>query len=458
MPSIFRNKYLLICLMLLVVYQSIRAFSTYFLAKLIQDIARGESFVVAMVGFMGSIVLPYLPWVWARRYLILADHQLMRSVIEAYAQNHWNQPSQWSDRALRDEQNAFISKEARDLIRQTIVYVFDGVSLATDFLLSLIVLVYVSDSRLLWGYAGAGFLLIFAIRPINRVISRLASQLQNDQVRFDGHVQGSWDNIVLGNNLNFQMWSKAFDKFFQAYRDADVHLVTVQEAATSGLSALAIVLIFITNFWLAIHHQDPILVGVLAATLPKQIAMLQSLRSISYYVTSYGSLAARFIGLQRILRRLPVSDVSSRVALERIEFRHSEKGVLHVASIDDLLEQVGTSAGRLTIRGPNGTGKSTVLQILKDRLANKAYYLPAHHQLFFDGLDADASTGQATLRQLSLIQQDSQIKVLLLDEWDANLDQKNRTAQDQKIKELSHYISVIEVTHREQSENQAFDS
>lgn len=449
MPSILKNRPLIICLSLLGIYQLIRSLSTYFLARLIQDIARGDSFVMAMAGFMATIVVPYLPWIFARRYLILADHHQMKALIETYGKNHWNQPNHWSDKNLRDERNAFISKEARDLIRQTIVYIFDGFSLSTDFLLSLLVLVYVSDSRLLWGYAIAGSLLVFAIKPINRMISKLASNLQKVQVQFDAHVQSSWDNIVLGNKLNSSMWSKAFEKYFTAYRDADTHMVTVQETATSALSVIAIVVIFAANFLLATSHQDLVLVSVLAATLPKQIAMLQSLRSISYYITSYGSLSARFGGLQRILSRLPTIDVYSRVKMDQIQYTHSVKGPLQIDSIEHLIEQVATTAGRLTIRGPNGTGKSTVLKMLKDKLGDQAYYLPAHHQLFFDELDRDASTGQATLRQLQIVQQDNQINVLLLDEWDANLDPVNRAIQDDKIRELAESIAVIEVTHRE---------
>ena len=105
--------------------------------------------------------------------------------------------------------------------------------------------------------------------------------------------------------------------------------------------------------------------------------------------------------------------------------------------------------GRITIRGDNGTGKSTLLMLLKKELASNAFYLPISSKLFFPNLlKKEASTGERLVLQLDNIKKEIDARVILLDEWDANLDNVNIEKISKMIDEISKTKCVIEVTHR----------
>ncbi|RKM06443.1 hypothetical protein D6D84_06870, partial [Moraxella catarrhalis] len=99
------------------------------------------------------------------------------------------------------------------------------------------------------------------------------------------------------------------------------------------------------------------------------------------------------------------------------------------------------------IKGRNGAGKSSFLLYLKTLLSNRAFYLPVSHDLFFHQ-NHKKSTGQKLSSQLMQINNNkSDVDVIILDEWDANLDGINKSHLDELINELARQRLVIEVRH-----------
>lgn len=118
-----------------------------------------------------------------------------------------------------------------------------------------------------------------------------------------------------------------------------------------------------------------------------------------------------------------------------------------IRSCHDLLQKASTSC-RLTIRGDNGSGKSTMLMLVKKALEHRAFFLPTQNQLSFKGETHMHSTGEALKNRLAEIINMVDVDVLLLDEWDANLDKENQEGLSKLIDELAQKKCVIEVRHR----------
>jgi ABC-type transport system involved in cytochrome bd biosynthesis fused ATPase/permease subunit len=116
-------------------------------------------------------------------------------------------------------------------------------------------------------------------------------------------------------------------------------------------------------------------------------------------------------------------------------------------SYNDLLAFT-TRSGRVTIRGENGCGKSTALLLVKNALSNKAFFLPTHNHLSFHSETNKYSTGESLRNRLLEILEKVDAEVLLLDEWDANLDSENQEKLNSLIDELAATKCVIEVRHR----------
>ena len=86
--------------------------------------------------------------------------------------------------------------------------------------------------------------------------------------------------------------------------------------------------------------------------------------------------------------------------------------------------------------------------LIKKALAKKAFFLPTHSQLSFLSENNRYSTGESLKKRLEEILEQVEADVLLLDEWDANLDSENRARLSELIDELSRKKCVIEVCHR----------
>jgi energy-coupling factor transporter ATP-binding protein EcfA2 len=130
-------------------------------------------------------------------------------------------------------------------------------------------------------------------------------------------------------------------------------------------------------------------------------------------------------------------------------------------SVDDALGRIKAQpTGRLLVRGSNGSGKSTLLVALKARLGSKAFYWPTSDKLAFafSGATADEddepaaggfSSGERQLKSLQEIVSRTHAAVYLLDEWDANLDAKNRASAESLVAQLAARAVVVEISHRD---------
>ncbi len=86
--------------------------------------------------------------------------------------------------------------------------------------------------------------------------------------------------------------------------------------------------------------------------------------------------------------------------------------------------------------------------MVKDLLSDRAFFLPTHNQLSFLAETQKQSTGESLKHRLLEIIDKVDTDVLLLDEWDANLDKENQERLSTLIDELATKKCVIEVRHR----------
>ena len=115
-----------------------------------------------------------------------------------------------------------------------------------------------------------------------------------------------------------------------------------------------------------------------------------------------------------------------------------------------------------------------LLAALKAEIKNRAYYWPTTDRLAFRftsqlpepevEVDEDGeiivkkkrkrpgfSSGERQLKSLQEIVAHTDAAIYLLDEWDANLDAKNRDAADALVRELSARARVVEISHRDRA-------
>ena len=132
--------------------------------------------------------------------------------------------------------------------------------------------------------------------------------------------------------------------------------------------------------------------------------------------------------------------------------------------------------GRINIRGGNGTGKSSLLASLKTEMRQRAFYWPASDRLAFqfaggvvpvdvEGDDDENNRGRRhdgqetwlfDRRAAAQIARgnrlfDTDARIYLLDEWDANLDAANKAKADALVDALAARARVVEISHRDRA-------
>jgi ABC-type bacteriocin/lantibiotic exporter with double-glycine peptidase domain len=213
----------------------------------------------------------------------------------------------------------------------------------------------------------------------------------------------------------------------------------------------------------------------LATTLPRQIEMTYELHLLATGWNDFVAVWTRFGGVAANMLPAPDPDFDHRIKFDRLVLREGYHANV-VSSVNDALRIVQAQpTGRVNIRGGNGTGKSSLLASLKTELRQRAFYWPASDRLAFgfaggivpvdvEGDDDEKivvaesmdkklgfSTGERQLKSLEEIVNDTDARIYLLDEWDANLDAANKVKADALIDALAARARVVEISHRDRA-------
>ncbi|MCF9045901.1 ABC transporter ATP-binding protein [Acinetobacter nectaris] len=110
---------------------------------------------------------------------------------------------------------------------------------------------------------------------------------------------------------------------------------------------------------------------------------------------------------------------------------------------------ISKNNGRFTITGNNGSGKITFLHEFKNHLGNKAVIIPTDLNNSFWKNDANLDHLSTDQRIKNILEEVlySEESFILLDEWNANLDTKNKIQTNALINKISKYTTVAEITH-----------
>lgn len=172
-----------------------------------------------------------------------------------------------------------------------------------------------------------------------------------------------------------------------------------------------------------------------------------------------------------LLSSITISSYDRRSTLNRIKENEIQITVenvpFHYNSFDHFIEMIAAmKSGRITLQGANGSGKTTLINLIKAEFHDRAFYLPTNSRLAFEKtFDNAYSTGQKVkvhLDELKTIlldsvkcdgnNNDTPKRILLLDEWDANLDAKNKEQISAMLDIFSKHYCVVEIRHRHVSQ------
>ena len=493
-------------LLFLVVEALLAASTTALIIKAGQDMANEDFLISDFAWIVAAQSAAYLvgatSWVFAER----AGFGAFGRYMLRFARDNRQQPALLTDKTRRDQVEPFLTNEVFHIFFELIYELEADLKLFFGLIFNSIVLGYAIDAGLPVVYAGV-FVLLLALQWFVRTpfaAAYLAQQRTTN--RMIGHTYTAWDNITTGNRYNYRLWHAGFKARLRDALGAQIRAIMAREglAAVSGIFALVVVFSYLA--WVAGQSvADTGLLIALAATLPRQIDLSYNVHGLASGWNDLLAVWTRMGGACAAMRPAPDAQFEGRIQFEGVAL--SQAGVMvPCTSVDEAMARVQAQpTGRLLVRGGNGSGKSTLLVALKARLGSQAFYWPTSDKLAFafsavhagtadsgddDGDDDDTSgmswsaldstitphstpatpgplhppqrreadstatapgfsSGEKQLKSLQEIAARTDARVYLLDEWDANLDAKNRATAEALVATLAARAMVVEISHRD---------
>ncbi|MFV5348667.1 hypothetical protein [Acinetobacter soli] len=184
-------------------------------------------------------------------------------------------------------------------------------------------------------------------------------------------------------------------------------------------------------------------IGAIVAVLPRTLQLFGNVHALSIYSTQYIMISVKLKKLSSFSNDLRSYSIKENLDLSLINIV-KEDNVIDPFLFMKEVENFSLDNGRYVIYGDNGCGKSSLLKFIKS--LNKDAILLSPNTLFSENTDS-LSTGIFHKRQINeILEHNSQI--ILLDEWDANLDKNNVKILDEVLDEQSRERVIIEVRHK----------
>ena len=473
-PAPYRNidfvRFLLcrpfyVMLFFLVVEAALAAATTALIIKAGHDVADQEflisDFVWIVLAQSASYVVGATSWVFAERAGFGAYGRYMLR----FARDNRNQPALLGDKAQREQVEPFLTNESFQIFFELVYELEADLKLFFGLIFNAIVLGFAIDAGLPGVYAAVFVTLLVLQYLVRRPVAGAYLEQQRTSNRMTAHTYTAWDNITTGNRYNYRLWHSGFKDRLRLALRAQIRAILAREgiATVSGIFALVVVFSYLA--WIAGRNvTDTSLLIALAATLPRQIDLSYNVHGLASGWNDLLAVWTRMTGACAAMRPAPDANFDQRIRFDGVALSDGQEAVA-CASVDDALARINAQPqGRLLVRGSNGSGKSTLLVALKARLGAHAFYWPTSDKLAFafsGGLqDADDepdasefssgfSSGERQLKSLQEIVSRTQAAVYLLDEWDANLDAKNRASAESLVAQLAARAVVVEISHRD---------
>ena len=459
-------------LALLVIEAGLAAATTALIIKASHDISQQEFLISDFAWIVAAQSASYgvgaISWVFAERAGFGAYGRYMLR----FARDNRTEPALLGDRAQREHVEPFLTNETFHILFELIFELEADAKLFFSLLFNTIVLGIAIDAGLPVIYALVFVALLVLQWTIRKPVANAYLEQQRSTNRMTAHTYTAWENITTGNRYNYRLWHAGFKDRLRTALRAQIRAIMAREgiAAVSGIFALVVVFSYLA--WVAGRNvgESALLIS-LAATLPRQIELSYNVHGLASGWNDLLAVWTRIGGACEAMRTAPDAQFHQRIRFEGVSL-YRDQQPLPCADVDTAVGQVmAQPTGRILVRGGNGMGKSSLLVALKARLGNRAFYWPTSGKLSFEflmdtaqGEDAEEpaedgserkpgssgfSSGEKQLRSLQEISLKTQARVYLLDEWDANLDSKNRTLAEHIVAGLAARAVVVEISHRD---------
>lgn len=460
--SLLTNRWACGCFALLTTQQIIEASATIWLFIMMKKITGGESFFPFLFLYLGSLVLPYFPGCIALIIKISWKQESQRSFINAFVASNHNQIGEWNNKGIKEEKLSILTAEGPTALHTLIDYLYDLYSYVLSVFFNIFALSVVVEPFFGIAYSLSVLTVIFVMKIKRRIQRRLTKKALTARIDLYQSLLAAWDNVLLGNFYNFKLWQDKTSQRVNRCLQKNVELERFDQILAIVISLLtSIPSLCVVIYYAYVNRFSISNLTAFLVTLPVLFTILSYTYQTLSLIFRWGMHRSKLISIYKAIQPvqhshtamekkvnwMKIQIVNSSFSTAAPEDHISLVGPQFISSYQELLKHT-TRAGRITLRGENGAGKSTLLMLIKNSLLDRAFFLPTQNQLSFVSETNKYSTGESLRNRLLEILERVEVDVLLLDEWDANLDKENQERLSLLIDQLAEKKCVIEVRHR----------
>lgn len=440
---IFREHNFKLALGLTIGQQAFLALSTYFIAQAGASLIKDDInevllhisffFVFALLAYITSSVATVLTTrasniIWKnynRDMLKLSVESMMHAV-----DKNKKTIAQW------------LGGEASSTISHACSFYIGIVSTSLNIILTLLVFFITLGWAITVVVALSLVISLVVIILLRDKIKIAAGNIQRRKLNSLLQIEFTWCLAIFGNKKMRQNGFDSLDSKSKEYFDEVNRYIVLEQVVACApivISTLSMIMLLqLTDLFTAA------VVGALVAVLPRCLQIFGSVHSLSVYFSQFFLVRSKLKNLDAFPLTLDKHSLLYEIPLHGILIRdHAGAKNITASELMAGLKSGRINSGRFSISGNNGAGKSSFLRIIKSFTGDSILMTP---ETSFINFSQPLSTGQSRIKEINGVLLASP-SLLMLDEWDANLDNENLEFIDKILHETSKRLVIIEVRH-----------
>lgn len=441
------NRYFISGIVLIIAQQLALAISTYYIAMAgaalsLQDYPLLKTRIILFFSFalLGYVISSAVEFISARLKVDLWEKYIF-SVYE-----HLRHNQALSSEANRKNVQGWLGSEVPTTLDGTVNLYFGMTSVYSNIIATIYVFYWVLGIDIAVVMATSILLSYFLVKAMKSRINLCATQIQQKRLEVVKRASSLWDYYLNANSSMIEQRETSSRSLIADFLATSLYYVRLEQLAACLPICMAVALILVYLQGLPLNQAVPW--GMIVATLPRSLQVFGNVHSMSLYNSKYLYFRQRISNLLDFTSTLESLNLDQQVARAQLSIRNTQDG--QVIAIDQLFDDIRSASrrtGRLLISGKNGAGKSSLLKLLKSEFT-ESILLPNHTG--FHEAEGPFSTGESQVKQLLHVLE-QKAPLILLDEWDANLDMQNKILVGHILSQKAAETLIIEVRHLQEA-------
>ena len=451
------NIFSLQALLFMAAEQLLVGLSTLCVINLGLHLGDGQS-IHWFLGFVISLTLVFVPRIFKYRCLVKARYRSFHRFMEMYEKNLYSHPYLKTSRKFCGQKQAYFQNQLWQTLSEACTFLDDAVSTLLNVVFNVIVMSFTLSHGFLAAYCYSAAMTVVGAFLFRKRIRYKSIDAQERQSSIQAALFSGWDTMLTGNAYNWREWKRSFEIKMKEGECSEKGYYSFRSFVSFILMAAGMLpVVLVAARMLLSDVYDGIMLAT-AVSLPRHVSNIQYMNFLVEDFTAFAGLIAKLSNIRTSADAVKnPKSYQGKVDWKNISFTKGNR-TFSFSSMDECISYFETllcheEKGRIAVRGENGSGKTTVMMLMKEHFSEKAYLYPNHTNLFFkEAGSGEYSTGEkvrADLSQLIESRHETGAILYLFDEWNANLDSISQKKTDIIIEQISRQSLVIETLNKD---------